>query len=58
MICPWDWLRQSPPSFCEETLCGWVKQPANTWSNIGFLVSAALLWRGSTSAPCSWERGC
>jgi hypothetical protein len=39
--CPWDTLRQSPLGFCEQTLCAWTKQPANTWSNVGFLVVGA-----------------
>jgi hypothetical protein len=43
--CPWDTLRQSPLGFCEQTLCAWTKQPANTWSNVGFLVVGALLWK-------------
>jgi hypothetical protein len=42
--CPWDALRQSPLGFCEESLCASIKQPGNTWSNIGFLVVAALIW--------------
>lgn len=24
--------------FCEADVCGWVTQPANTWSNLGFVV--------------------
>lgn len=43
--CPWDFLTRVPPEFCEESLCGWVRQPANTWSNIGFLLVAMLILR-------------
>lgn len=43
--CPWSGLRSAPLSFCEEPLCGWLKQPGNTWSNIGFLLVAFLIWK-------------
>lgn len=32
-------------NFCEENLCAWVKQPANTFSNLGFIfVGFFILW--------------
>jgi hypothetical protein len=32
--------------FCETAGTGWVKQPANTWSNLGFVVAGLLVaWR-------------
>ena len=43
--CPWDFLTHVPSEFCEESLCGWVRQPANTWSNVGFLIVAWLILR-------------
>jgi len=44
--CPWDALTRAPAEFCEESLCGWIRQPGNTWSNIGFLLAgAAILYR-------------
>lgn len=30
--------------WCEETLCQVVSEPANTWSNLGYLVSAIVLY--------------
>jgi len=36
---PWAFLSQSIPAFCEELITGWIAQPGNTWSNIGFLVA-------------------
>lgn len=36
--CPWDFLPKATLRFCEDPLCGWVVEPANTWSNIGFIV--------------------
>lgn len=56
--CPWYGLyeRFGPPNvkWCEERLCAWVNEPANTWSNIGYL--AAGLWivrraRAESSRP-------
>ncbi len=46
MTCPWEGLARAPAEFCEESLCGWIRQPGNTWSNIGFLLAgAAILYR-------------
>lgn len=46
--CPWVPLRQwgglPNVKWCEETLCSVVAEPANTWSNLGFLVVAAALY--------------
>ena len=46
--CPWTPLREwgglPNVKWCEETLCSWVAEPANTWSNLAFIVAAAALW--------------
>lgn len=45
MDCPWESFAQAPPAFCEEALCAWVREPANTWSNLAFVVVAiAMYW--------------
>ncbi len=31
--------------FCEATRSGWIKQPVNTWSNLGFTVAALAIAR-------------
>lgn len=32
---------------CEEALCAWIRQPANTWSNLGMLlIGLFLFFRG------------
>lgn len=41
--CPWDGLEPANLRFCEEPLCGWVTEPANTWTNAGFVVVGVLL---------------
>lgn len=46
--CPWTPLREwgglPNVKWCEETLCSWVAEPANTWSNVAFLVTALVLF--------------
>lgn len=46
--CPWTPLREATGlpnvKWCEETLCSWIAEPANTWSNVAFLVAAGALW--------------
>lgn len=40
--CPWFPVTESHGApnikWCEETLCQWVSEPANTWSNLGYLI--------------------
>lgn len=46
--CPWTPLREwgglPNVKWCEETLCSWIAEPANTWSNLAFIIGAAVLW--------------
>lgn len=41
--CPWSTYVPDPFPFCEEQLCAWIGQPANTWSNIGYVVVGIIL---------------
>lgn len=50
--CPWypysELFGAPNVKWCEETLCHWVSEPANTWSNIGYLLVAFyILWSAS-----------
>lgn len=45
--CPWSALTPSVVSFCEERLCGWIVEPANTWSNIGFILVGLVILRSN-----------
>lgn len=54
MSCPWSFLEPAELKFCEERLCGWVVEPANTWSNIGFIISGVLIL---LAARQSWRTG-
>ena len=42
-MCPWDEFTPAVMHFCERELCGWITQPANTWSNLAYLVVGAWL---------------
>jgi hypothetical protein len=51
MNCPWSFLEPAEISFCEERLCGWVVEPANTWSNIGFILAGLAVLRAARHSP-------
>ena len=44
----WGWLGPDVgrgDGFCEAARPGWVRQPANTWSNLGFVIAGlAIAW--------------
>lgn len=42
-FCPWMQYPRGNFPLCEEALCEWVRQPANSYSNIGFFIVAAYL---------------
>lgn len=42
--CPWDGFAPGTVHFCEERICGWIAEPANTWSNLGFLAMGVYLF--------------
>lgn len=47
--CPWYQVTEQfgAPNlkWCEVTLCSWISEPANTWSNLGYLfVSIYFMW--------------
>lgn len=46
--CVWTPLRElgglPNVKWCEETLCSIIAEPANTWSNLAYLVVAGWLW--------------
>jgi hypothetical protein len=54
--CPWaGW---APPNldWCEAELCAWIRNPANTWSNLAYILAAIPMWRagGSRSRVLGW----
>jgi hypothetical protein len=36
--CPWDQYEPATRHFCEAELCQWITKPAESWSNIGFVI--------------------
>ena len=44
----WGWLGPDVgrgDGFCEAARAGWIRQPANTWSNLGFVVAGlSIAW--------------
>jgi hypothetical protein len=58
MTCPYSQFAQATIKFCEDRLCHWVVEPANTWSNIGYLIMGLLVLRkakGSELAVIGWS---
>lgn len=47
--CPWHeaQVTYGTPNvdWCEPTVCGYINEPANTWSNLPFLIIGILLWK-------------
>lgn len=48
IVCPWESLQTlyGPPNikWCEERLCSYIQEPANTWSNLSYLLVAFLIF--------------
>jgi hypothetical protein len=43
MGCPWSDFTAAKLRFCEAPVCGWVTEPENTWSNVGFFIVGAIV---------------
>ncbi len=43
--CPWSGWTPPNVDWCEEELCAWVTNPANTWSNLLYVALGLLMWR-------------
>jgi hypothetical protein len=43
--CPWSGWTPPNIDWCEEELCAWVTNPANTWSNLLYIALGILMWR-------------
>ncbi|MCA2981005.1 MAG: ceramidase domain-containing protein [Myxococcaceae bacterium] len=58
--CPWgpvrEWGGLPNVKWCEETLCAFVAEPANTWSNLAFLVTAVVLFAVTRKETSRTER--
>ncbi len=45
MDCPWDGFDPAVLEFCEAMVCGWIRQPANTWSNLAYVIAGIVVLR-------------
>jgi hypothetical protein len=51
--CPWSGWTPPNVDWCEEQLCSWVVNPADTWSNLAYLAVGVLMIAGARSATGS-----
>jgi hypothetical protein len=42
-ICPWSTLAPATLQWCERQLCAWIREPANTWSNLAFIIVGIMI---------------
>lgn len=43
-VCPWASLTPGTVAFCEERLCAWIAEPANTWSALAYVIVGVWLF--------------
>ncbi len=43
--CPWSGFTPPNVDWCEREVCGWIVNPADTWSNLAYLLGALAMWR-------------
>jgi hypothetical protein len=41
--CPWSGYEPATITWCEERICGWVVEPSNAWSNLGYVIVGLLV---------------
>jgi Ceramidase len=51
--CPWHhgqaYYGTPNVDWCEPTVCSWINEPANTWSNLPFLLVGLWMWKRFTN---------
>ena len=56
--CPWYEAQQTygapNVNWCEPTQCSWISEPANTWSNLAYILVAVALIGKLRKSPGSW----
>jgi hypothetical protein len=48
--CPWSGFTPPNVDWCEEELCAWIVNPADTWSNLAYLALGAWMWSSARRA--------
>jgi ceramidase len=47
--CPWSGFTPPNLDWCEEELCAWIVNPADTWSNLLYIALGLWMWRAAQS---------
>jgi len=45
--CVWSGFTPPNVDWCEEELCGWIVNPAGTWSNLAYVVFGLWMWHAA-----------
>jgi hypothetical protein len=45
--CPWSGFTPPNVDWCEEELCAWIVNPADTWSNLAYVALGLWMWRAA-----------
>jgi len=45
--CPWSSFTPPNVDWCEEELCAWIVNPADTWSNLVYVALGLWMWRAA-----------
>jgi Ceramidase len=45
--CPWSGFTPPNVDWCEQELCGWIVNPADTWSNLAYVALGLWMWRSA-----------
>jgi hypothetical protein len=48
--CPWSGWTPPNVDWCEEELCSWIVNPADTWSNLAYIAFGIVMWRAARRA--------
>ena len=43
--CPWSGFTPPNVDWCEQELCAWIVNPADTWSNLAYVALGLWMWR-------------
>ena len=41
--CPWSTWAPGTVHFCEARICGWIREPADAWSSVAYLLGAVVM---------------
>jgi hypothetical protein len=48
--CPWSGFTPPNLDWCEEELCAWIVNPADTWSNLLYVALGVFMWHAARRA--------